>query len=321
MFASRIDSQILFLLTDFAPFISHLTECYNHTIEVRKGLTRYKHWFQHDNETKYPHDTLVLAQFRSPYDWFKAMEHVPHHAPAHLRTKPGASTDDHSANNDWKIFMTKPWTMPRYGADLQLKGDEMCQEDFLYRDIVSCVEDPLPEDYYKYTLRYSENQPFYEMRNDGSGLPYNNIMELRTDKIRNFLNTVNYNGVSDVWTLQYEYLVSIGTQHLLDRITEWTGVQPTCKAIAPQVRKPKGSRMIRADFAAHIRENLNWTVEKWIGYSPELKYEQAPSQWRRRQLRQSTPDVASNVALMDDEAWNDYEFNDNDDDEFNYEEE
>lgn len=197
----------------------------------------------------------------------------------------------------------------------------MCQEDFLYRDIVSCVEDPLPESYYKYTLRYSENQPFYEMRNDGSGLPYNNIMELRTDKIRNFLDTVKYNGVSDVWTLQYEYLVSIGTQHLLDRITEWTGVKANCKAIPPQVRKPKGSRMIRADFAAHIRENLNWTVEEWIGYSPELKYEQAPSQWRRRQLRQSPLDAASNVVLMDDETWNDYEFNNNDDDEYNYEEE
>jgi hypothetical protein len=48
----------------------HLTKCYNDTIEVRKGLTRYKHWFQYDNVTKYPKDALVLAQFRNPYDWY-----------------------------------------------------------------------------------------------------------------------------------------------------------------------------------------------------------------------------------------------------------
>lgn len=303
---------------------SHLTACYNDTIEVRKGLTRYKHWFQYDNVTKYPHDALVLAQFRNPYDWLKAMEHVPHHAPAHLRTKPGASVNDHSANNDWKTFLTKTWTMERYGADLLLNGDETCQEEFLYRDIVSCVEDPLPEDSYQHTLRYSENQPFYEMRDDGSGLPYDNILELRTDKIRNFMNTINYNGVADVWTLQYEYLVSEGTQHLLDRITEMTGVPANCKAIPPQVRKPKASRMIRADFAAHIRQNINWTVESWIGYTPELKYEQAPSQWRRRlrRLLDQTDDTNDdddddNKKFDDDQAYEDF----NDDDEYNREEE
>jgi hypothetical protein len=243
------------------------------------------------------------------------MEHVPHHAPNHLRTKPGASVNDHSANNDWKTFLTKTWTMERYGADLLLNGDEVCQEDFLYRDIVSCVEDPLPEDSYKHTLRYSENQPFYEMRDDGSGLPYDNIMEMRTDKIRNFMNTIHYPGVSDVWTLQYEYLVSMGTQHLLDRITEWTGVKPTCDAIPAQVRKPKGSRMIRADFASHIRQNLNWTVENWIGYFPELKYEQAPSQWRRQRQRRRLSQQQGD--RNDDDIEEDL----SDDDEYNYEEE
>ena len=214
--------------------------------------------------------------------------------------------------------------MERYGADLLLNGDETCQEEFLYRDIVSCVEDPLPEDSYQHTLRYSENQPFYEMRDDGSGLPYDNILELRTDKIRNFMNTINYNGVADVWTLQYEYLVSEGTQHLLDRITEMTGVPANCKAIPPQVRKPKASRMIRADFAAHIRQNINWTVESWIGYTPELKYEQAPSQWRRRlrRLLDQTDDTNDdddddNKIFDDDQAYEDF----NDDDEYNREEE
>jgi hypothetical protein len=251
-------------------------------VEVRKGLTRYKHWFQYENETKYPHDTLVLVQFRNPYDWLKSMEHVPHHSPAHLRTKRGATTDDHSASNDWKIFLTKPWTTERAGADLLLFGNETCQEDFPYRDIVSCTIDPFPLSHYNYTIRYSENQPFYEMRNDGSGLPYPNILEMRTDKIRNFLSVSNYKGVADVWTMQYEYLVQAGTQHMLDRIEEWTGIAPRCKAKEPQERTRKPSRMIKPDFAAHVRQHLNWTVEGWIGYEPELKFEDEATPWRRK---------------------------------------
>lgn len=271
-------------------------------MEVRKGLTRYKHWFQYDNVTKYPHDTLVLAQFRNAYDWLKAMEHVPHHAPAHMRTKPDSNTKDSTSQNDWNIFLTKPWTTEREGLDLEIPKNSMCQEDFLYRDLISCVEEPFPHSHYSHTLRYSENQPFYEMRNDGSGLPYENILEMRTDKIRNFLLDVpNYPGVADVWTLQYEYLVATGTQHLIDRISEWTGITPQCKAIAAQNRPTKTSRIVRADFAAHIRNNLNWTVESWVGYQPEMKYEQAPWRRNRRLGEQSNDNMTTPLLFSDDE--------------------
>jgi hypothetical protein len=260
-----------------------VSKCFNHSVEVRKGLTRYKHWFQHQNVTRYPKDTLVLAQFRNAYDWLKAMEHVPHHAPAHMRTMPNANVKESTAQNDWRIFLTKPWTTERVGLDLTWPQHVPCQEDFLYKDIVSCVEEPLPHSAYNHTLRYSENQPFYEMRNDGSGLPYDNILEMRTDKIRNFLLDVpTFPNIADVWTVQYEYLVFAGTQNLIDRISEWTGIVPKCKGIPAQNRPTKSSRMVRAEFAQHVRLNLNWTVESWLGYQPELKYELAP--WRRRRL-------------------------------------
>jgi hypothetical protein len=228
---------------------------------------------------------LVLAQFRNPYEWLKAMEHVPHHAPAHLRTQIGADLLHHSANNDWQIFLTKPWTTERVGADLLMHGDELCQEEFRYKDIVSCSVEPLPHSHYNHTLRFSEHQPFYEMRNDGSGLPYDNIMEMRSDKIRNFLSVVDYPGVADVWNIQYEFLVQKGTQHLLDRIQQWTGITPQCSAKDPQTRAPKASRVISPEFAAHVRQHLNWTVEAMIGYEPEKERENAPVEWRQRTRR------------------------------------
>lgn len=207
------------------------------------------------------------------------MEHVPHHSPAHLRTATGATTDAKNADNDWKVFLTKPWTTERVGADLLLHGNETCQDDFHYRDVVSCVLEPLPRSSYGYKLRYSEHQPFYEMRNDGSGEPYPNIMEMRTDKIRNFLSVANYEGVADVWAIQYEYLLGKGTEHLLKRVEEWTGVKPRCKAKEAQNRKSKKSRKVDTQFAAFVRQNLNWTVEGWIGFDIDLKREERKGDW------------------------------------------
>jgi hypothetical protein len=223
-------------------------------------LTRYKHWFQYPDPNGYLHDTLVIAQFRNPYDWLKAMQRVPHHSPAHLKL-------------EWKPFLTTPWTTPRVGEDIEIgktitkdNNDTQttpCQHNFIYQDIVSCVKRPLPESAYGHKLRFSEDTPFYEMRNDGSGLPYNNIMEMRTAKIENFLSVQDYPGIAAVWTVQYEYLLQRGTQHLVDRIAEWTGIEPHCKTYAPQLRR---DRPLESDFVDYVTEHLNWTAEELIGY-------------------------------------------------------
>jgi len=234
---------------------SHLEECFSHAIEVRTKLTRYKHWFQYPAPYRYPHETLVITQFRNPYDWLKAMQHVPHHAPEHLEYRP----DDR-----WMEFLTTPWTMDRIGTDKIVNNTRRCQEHFEYKDIISCEVEPLPRNEYK-KLDYSRHQPFYEMRNDGSGKPYDNIMEMRTDKIRNFLSIKQYDGIADVWAVQYEYFLTKGTQELLDEITRWTGIKPNCTARPPQQRR---NRPVEREMADFIRGHLNWTVEAWIGYGP-----------------------------------------------------
>lgn len=257
----------------------HLQECFGHALAVEKGLTRYKHWFQYNNSEKYLHDTLVINQFRNPYDWFKAMERVPHHAPNHLRTHPNATTDASHSFNDWKIFLTRPWTMERVGSDLEYSVDDMCQEDFLYRDIISCEAEPLPRKHYHHKLRYSENEPFYEMRNDGSGEPYDSIIDLRADKIRNFLSVRDYPNVADVWIVQYEYLVSKGTRDLIRKLEFWTGIQANCEVKPPQFRKQRRTRTVSREFAEHVRKHVNWTVESWIGYNVEPHREDVVQEW------------------------------------------
>lgn len=238
---------------------SHLSECFNHTLKVKRELTRYKHWFQEPVYDRYPHDTLVIAQFRNPYDWLKAMQSTPHHMTEH---------NQYRKDSMWKKFLTKKWTMERVGTDRWPNQTKPCQQHFEWKDLISCQIYPMPkEDFvkkYGKTL-YSSHQPFYEMRNDGSGKPYDNIMEMRTDKIRNFLTVKDYEGVADQWIMQYEYLVTKGTKSMIDQIAEVTGVQPKCKPYPAQQRK---SRPIDKKMAEFIKQNLNWTVEAMIGYGP-----------------------------------------------------
>ena len=231
-------------------FIRHLEDCFNHSIPVKKHFSRYKHWFQPKDYWRYPHDTLVVAQFRDPYLWLEAMRAVPHHMPSH-------------AGLDWKPFLEKTWTTPRIGLDLKLKGDEMCQHHYKYRDVISCIHKPEPDA--PIDNRHSLDKPFYEMRNDGSGEPYDNIMELRSDKIRDILEIKKFPGVADLWMVQYEYMLAQGTQKLLDHITEWTGIKPQCKAYPPQNRP---QRELTKEFVEYVTAHLNWTVEAEIGFVP-----------------------------------------------------
>jgi len=233
----------------------HMGECFNQTLVVQRHLTRYKHWFQYPNASKYPHDTLVLAQFRNPYDWLEAMRKVPHHSPSHIGL-------------NWKEFVTKEWTTPRIGTDLNMTQKQMkegrCQEDFPYREIISCSLEPIPKESYKPKIRYSEHQPFYELKPDGT--PYKNIMELRAAKIRNMMEIEDYTGVAGLWNIQYEYLLANGTDHLLTKIEGWTGIKRQCEAYPPQNRR---KRPLTRPFAKFINENVDWSAEGLIGYTQQ----------------------------------------------------
>jgi hypothetical protein len=154
--------------------------------------------------------------------------------------------------------------MERVGLDRFDNLTEPCQEHFEYKDLISCPVEPLPKSRYK-KMQYSNHQPMYEMRNDGSGEPYANIMEMRADKIRNFLSVKDYEGIADVWVVQYEYLLTKGTQELVDQVAKWTGVEPKCKPMPPQQRR---NRPVEKEMADFIRANLNWTTESWVGFGP-----------------------------------------------------
>lgn len=202
--------------------------------------------------TKYSRkrETLVIAQFRNPYDWLEAMRDRPHHAPDHLDV-------------EWQEFLTKPWTTERIGKDLNVTSNTtLCQQDFQYNQINSCIKAPLPREAYP-NIRMSRHQPFYELKQDGSGEPFESIIELRAAKIINFLETKNYPRVADTWPVHYEYLLAKGTKKMLDKITEVTGVSYKCDPFPVQERR---KRPLPKDFIDYVSAHVDWSTEELIGY-------------------------------------------------------
>mmetsp|Transcript_7831 Transcript_7831/g.11440 ORF Transcript_7831/g.11440 Transcript_7831/m.11440 type:complete len:452 (+) Transcript_7831:180-1535(+) len=250
----------------------HLKECFNHTdIPVKNKLVRYKHWFQHDvvEKARLP-DTIVVAMFRSSYYWVESMRHKNYHAPIHR-------------DLDWETFLTTPWTLPeRLDYDKQLVKDYAkehggvanysdieCQDNFRYNQVNSCLKRPYLEGAYAKKADKREDgrtggEPMYELRQDGSGRAYSNILEMRSDKIKNFLDISKWDWVAELMAERYEGFIEKGTASLIARIEELSGVKAQCEPFLPQ--PSRAQRPLEKGYVEWINRHLDWETEGLIGY-------------------------------------------------------
>jgi hypothetical protein len=241
----------------------HLFDCFAPEVSVRSGLSRWKHWFQFDGDYssyqsvggKAERKTVVVAQFRHAYHWVEAMRVKPHHAPAHF-------------DLTWQEFVKRPWTMPAGEGKLgnvTLTGTEtethMCQHNFHPHEVVPCrmMEMGVVEsggiDVPVFAV--------YEMRSDGSGMPYDSILDLRADKIKNFLSIADFDGIQDLFPVQYEQLVRNGTATLIHNLEEALGVQAHCSPTNPETFP---SRALPPEYVKWMKEHVDWETEALIGY-------------------------------------------------------
>ncbi|KAL7540581.1 hypothetical protein ACHAXR_010222 [Thalassiosira sp. AJA248-18] len=238
----------------------HLQDCFGGEVEVLNRYTRWKHWFQYDDkfadEEHYhpPNSSLVVAMFRDPFDWVDSMRKKPYHSPNHF-------------DLDWEAFVTTPWTMARGHDDEQLmkagsQCNATCMHRFSFDEVVPCS----PGDRKNYNGTYQGNPigPNYELNHDSSGQPYGSIVDLRRDKIQNFLDVAYFEGVHSFLPVQFEFMVSRGTSELIDEIENITGFQAHCKRMPPQPLRPK---VLDAEFVAWMNDHVDFKVEQLIGYS------------------------------------------------------
>ena len=270
--------------------LKHLKDCFDATVDVKPFLTRYQHWFQYNDQNLEGRDYgLIIAQFRNPYDWFLEMNKFPLYAPLHWDVKQDKPLQ-------WKIFLSKIWSIDikeyphHFEHDRQVEssfleteegrkvyvdhgkvkksysfiGNVTCYSNFKWSDVNPCsMKDR--EEFAKLTGKASF-APVYELNHIGSQfIPYQNILELRRDKVLNFLQEVpSFDGVSHVLSLRYEDILTNGTKSLIRQIERTLGVKSQCQPILPALtlerqQYPKG-------FVEYINKNLDWDVEKMAGY-------------------------------------------------------
>ncbi|KAL9186933.1 hypothetical protein ACHAXT_010653 [Thalassiosira profunda] len=244
---------------------SHLQQCFGDQLPVFNRYTRWKHWFQKDDvdddksqeEGRNYHPTnssLVVAMFRDPIDWVNSMRKKPYHSPVHYGL-------------DWTEFVRKPWTMERGSADAELAwwgntNEAECLHRFSYNEVVPCS--PMDRNMYNGTINGRVVGVTYELNHDGSGRPYDSILDLRRDKIQNFLSVANFDGVKAFLPVQLEQLVSRGTRALIEEIETISGVKAACYP-SPALAKP--SKKLNASYVRWMNEHVDWEVEKLVGYS------------------------------------------------------
>lgn len=231
----------------------HLSECFNSSITVTQKLTRWKHWFQYEEDVDAFNDLYVVTMFRNPYDWVELMRRVPNHAPLH-RTM------------GWNDFVETPWTMPRSDRDLEMVNGEdtrnrtahhrVCDQAFYYNEVVPCVEE-----------ERSVGHAKYELRNDMSGEAYESILQLRRDKILNFLSIEQYQGVKyfDAW--KYEDLAMEGSAQLVRQLEAALGIKATCKPLEPSANKYVQRPKLDLDYVQWMQDHVDWDdSEALVGY-------------------------------------------------------
>ncbi|KAL3800301.1 hypothetical protein HJC23_003597 [Cyclotella cryptica] len=235
----------------------HLTECFGDELTVKVSYSRFKHWFQYDMTTIEPKSTVVVAMFRDPYDWVEAMHERPHHAHSHM-------------NLSWREFVTKPWRGPRRLNDyhlLQRSGGyeevnvdmgQSCVANYTWNEVIPCS-------YGDFTSIDGYARYMYELMHDGSGRAYPSIVDLRREKILNFISMKKMRGVKSFHPTRYEDLYKKGTASLIKMLEDETGKQAKCEPIAG-----KGAVAHKAVPKAFIRwmnKYVDWETEALIGYS------------------------------------------------------
>ena len=234
---------------------NHLTECFGDDVRVFNRYSRWKHWFQYEDEQKIsPGSALVVAMFRDPYDWIDSMRKKPYHSPNHF-------------NLDWKEFLTRPWTMERGPADKGLlksnsKYNTTCMHRFPFDEVIPCSR--LDRNMYNGTMNGKTVGVTYELNHDGSGQAYDSILELRSDKIKNFLGLKDFDGVGSFIPVQFEYMVTRGTSELINEVENLTGIRAHCKGTQPQLLRSKTFDPL---FVEWMNEHLDWETERLIGYN------------------------------------------------------
>lgn len=236
--------------------LSKLNECYPNAY-ISTSLQRIGYFFQ-DDETSQLHNSIVLHMSLDVYDWLEQMRLQPEYMPRHkAATNPDTGYD---TPLDWKTFLTLPWALeerPSRDLPYQNQTGDVCQLEFPYNRVMSCVQDP---------NGFGVENPIYELKEDGT--PYSSILDLRAAKLQNHVAVSSWKTVRQVINVQYHQLAEENyfDEMVLSQIEQ---VAPhfkrhcSTKVLPPSLSK---TSEMTAEFVEYVTQNTNWSAEALVGY-------------------------------------------------------
>jgi hypothetical protein len=157
--------------------------------------------------------------------------------------------------------------MPRFGRDLNVdttSNETICQYSFRPIQVIPCFEVGAVR-----VHNDREVYPCYELRNGGSGKPYDNILQLRRDKVRNFLSIEHFRFITAFIAVQYEQMALQGTQPLIEKIERVLKTKAQCE---PSGRQTLSYRRLPYKYVDYMKEHVDWETEARIGYKPDQQW-------------------------------------------------
>jgi hypothetical protein len=229
---------------------SHLQKCYPNK-NVSSSLQRMGYFFQ-DDPSSQKNNSIVVQIVLNPYDWLEQMRNNPMYMPNHALPNHIVKDGVQSAPRPlpWREFLEKEWSIERPEVDLEFKDStgKVCQMEFRYDQVVSCVEIP------------GNENPIYELDKDGT--PFSSILELRAAKLKNHRSIKDWETVDHLETVHYEDLHA-GFKDLLKKIEKVTGWIRSCST---NVLPPALSHTetMSLEFVDYVTKHAYWQLEEDI---------------------------------------------------------
>ncbi|CAB9530446.1 expressed unknown protein [Seminavis robusta] len=240
-----------------------LAQCFPKSVaRSHRDFLRSKHFFQPPVRGMLS-ESLVIAIVRSPDEWLAAMREKPYHMPFHMNGYD--SITNKVIPLDWDEFTKRQtWTMPLPHQEFPPK-EGSCVQGFSFTEVSPCLFNDtsiVPRN------KWRGHMPVYELQRDGSGIPFSHLLDLRAEKILNFVLEVPLlMALGGFLAVRYEDLVKHGTQGFLEQVAHLLDLQlpSSCK---PQPPRPErlGRRTIPSKVRMWMEERLVLETEQLLGY-------------------------------------------------------
>ena len=238
-----------------------------YSFRVHRDFVRSKHFFQPLLWAADLEASWVVVVVRDPVDWLAAMREKPYHSPAHVAGWNETSVVPLS----WYDFLQRSWTLPNvdawetHGENIP-PNNQLCQDNFRRHEVVPCSYNASSGQLGdRWTRGFA---PVYELQRDHSGQPFASIVQLRTEKLVNFvleIPLVMSSSLAGLLIVRYEDVLQNGTRFVLDQLGDLLDVSTAqCRATPPQPNR--GRRVVPADVRAYLRTHLDANVERLVGY-------------------------------------------------------